>query len=109
MRLTHSSIRFTFGLLYTLILTSISTTAILRKEQIRAQNGTLTKKVYVKYQIIKLGSALALSVVGFIGHLASSGGDDARKPGQQGVWVGGVKLNKWHGMIILMNVFNWYV
>lgn len=102
-------VRFTFGLLYSLILTSITTTILVRKEQIRAGNGTLTKDKYVKYQLFKLIAAAGLYVVGFIAFLASSGGNERQRPGEQGLWIGGVKINKWHGMIIWLNIFNWYV
>ncbi|KAH7366593.1 hypothetical protein BKA66DRAFT_425078 [Pyrenochaeta sp. MPI-SDFR-AT-0127] len=98
---------FTFGLLYSLILSSITTTYLLRKEQIRAINGTLTKDKYVKYQLFKIIAAAGLYVVGFIGHVASPGGNDVQKPGEQGLWIGGVKINKWQGLIIWMNFFNW--
>ncbi|CAO2654053.1 Nn.00g107860.m01.CDS01 [Neocucurbitaria sp. VM-36] len=98
---------FTFGLLYSLILTSITTTFLVRKEQIRAANGTLGKDKYVKYQLFKIIAAAGLYVVGFVAFLASSGGNDTRKPGEQGLWIGGVKVNKWQGMILWIHFFNW--
>lgn len=104
--LRHS---FTFGLLYSLILTSITTTFLIRKEQVRAANGTLGKDKYVKYQLFKIFAAAGLYVVGFVAFLASSGGNDTRKPGEQGLWIGGVKVNKWQGMILWIHFFNWYV
>ncbi|KAJ4374851.1 hypothetical protein N0V83_001929 [Neocucurbitaria cava] len=97
---------FTFGLLYSLILTSITTTFLIRKEQGRAANGTLGKDKYVKYQLFKIFAAAGLYVVGFVAFLASSGGNDTRKPGEQGLWIGGVKVNKWQGMIFWIHFFN---
>ncbi|KAF1848763.1 uncharacterized protein K460DRAFT_364735 [Cucurbitaria berberidis CBS 394.84] len=98
---------FTFGLLYPLILTSITTTILVRKEQIRALNGTLNKDKYVKYQLFKIIAAAGLYVVGFIAQLVTSSGNEVRKPGEQGLWIGGVKVNKWQGAILWMSFFNW--
>lgn len=104
---THKG--FTFGLLYSLILTSCTTTFLVYKEQTRAAQGTLSKAKYVKYQLHKLFAAAGMSVLGFIASAATpKGPDDTKRPGQQGLWIGGVKVNKWQGMILWMVFFNWY-
>ena len=101
---------FTFGLLYTLILSSFTTTIILRKEQQAALKGELTKSKYVKYQVIKLASAFGLSIVGFIAFVASTPQNGERlRPGEQGLVFFGVKVNKYQGWSMWLNFFNWYV
>jgi hypothetical protein len=103
---------FTLSLLYTPILTSITTILFVVKEQKRAQAGTLSKQKYVKYQLLKMASAFGLSVIGFIGYLASAPHVDdpaERHPGTQGLWINGIKINKWQGLLIWVNFFNWYV
>jgi hypothetical protein len=99
---------FTFGLLYSLIFTSITTTILVRKEQQAAHKGALSKDKFVKYQLLKMISAVGLYIVGFIAFLASTpqkGGP--QKPGEQGLWLGGVKVNRYQGWIIWMHFFNW--
>ncbi|KAH7409905.1 hypothetical protein DE146DRAFT_604301 [Phaeosphaeria sp. MPI-PUGE-AT-0046c] len=99
---------FTFGLLYTLIFTSFTTTIILRKEQQAALKGELTKSKYVKYQVIKLASAFGLSIVGFIAFIASTPQEGGKhRAGEQGLWIGGVKVNRYQGWILWLNFFNW--
>jgi len=99
---------FTFGLLYTLILSSFTTTIILRKEQQAALKGELTKSKYVKYQVIKLASAFGLSIVGFIAFVASTPQNPERlRPGEQGLVFFGVKVNRYQGWIMWLNFFNW--
>jgi hypothetical protein len=101
---------FTLSLLYTPILTSITTITFVVKEQNRAQAGTLSKQKYVKYQLLKMASAFGLSVVGFIGYLASVPHvKDGRHHGEQGLWINGIKVNTWQGLLLWLNFFNWYV
>jgi len=99
---------FTFGILYSLIFTSCTTTFLVHKEQIRAKQGTLTKDKYIKYQLLKIFAAVGMSVLAFIASAATPKGPiDTKIPGQQGLWIGGVKVNKWQGMILWMVFFNW--
>jgi hypothetical protein len=99
---------FTFGLLYPLILTSCSTTFLVLREQRRARQGTLTKDKYVKYQLFKLFAAFGLSFVGFIlDFFTHDAKCDAQRPGEQGLWVRCIKVNRWQGLIMLMNAVNW--
>jgi hypothetical protein len=101
---------FTLSLLYTPILTSITTVFFVVKEQIRAQAGTLSKQKYVKYQLLKMASAFGLSVVGFIGYLASAPHVDegqGRHHAEQGLWINGIKVNRWQGLLLWLNFFNW--
>lgn len=100
--------RFTFGLLYTLILTSVTTSILVRKERVRAANGTLTKDKYIKYQIFKFVAAIGMSVIGSIAFIASvPSGHDIQMHGEQGWWINGYKVNVWQGMIVFMSLFNW--
>jgi len=100
--------KFTFGLLYCLILTSITTSILVRKERVRAANGTLSKDKYFKYQIFKFIAALGMSVIGSVAFfVATPSGNATQKPGEQGLWIHGHKLNRWQGMIIWLNFFNW--
>jgi hypothetical protein len=99
---------FTFGLLYSLIFTSITTTILIRKEQLAASKGALTKDKYVKYQLLKMISAVGLYIVGFIAFLASTPKEgDSHKAGEQGLWIGGVKVNRYQGWIMWLHFFNW--
>ncbi|KAF2023838.1 hypothetical protein EK21DRAFT_118373 [Setomelanomma holmii] len=99
---------FTFGLLYSLILSSISTTVILRREQQTAAKGALTKNKYMKYQFAKFGAAVGLHIVGSIMFVAiTPAGHDTLKPGQQGLVIGGYKVNKYQGWIMWLSIFNW--
>lgn len=102
---------FTLSLLYTPLLTSISTVYLVRREQKRAAAGTLSKQKYVKYQLFKMAAAIGLSVVGFIAHLASVPGNDGQgqKTGERGLWINGVRVNTWMGLMLWINFFNWYV
>lgn len=74
---------------------------------LHARENTLTKDKYAKYQMFKLLAAFGMSVIGFIGYLASPQGDAERKPGEQGMWLNGVKITKWHAIILWMGFFNW--
>jgi hypothetical protein len=101
---------FTFSLLYSLILTSITTTFLIYKEQKTAVQGILTKDKYAKYQLYKLLAAFAMGTVGWIMSLALSGGDTTNhqpKAGN-GLWLNGVKVNSFHWIIIWTNALNWY-
>jgi hypothetical protein len=102
---------FTLSLLYTSILTSITTVLFVVKEQKRAQAGTLSKQKYVKYQLLKMASAFGMSVIGFIGYLASAPSVDGENKhvGEQGLWINGIKINKWQGLLLWVSFFNWYV
>ncbi|KAJ4360488.1 uncharacterized protein N0V89_001053 [Didymosphaeria variabile] len=101
---------FTFGLLYPLILISCSTTFFVFREQRRAREGTLTKDKYVKYQLFKLFAAFGLAFVAFV--LSIVLGEkkvecDMKLPGEQGLWLGCIKVNTWQALILWMNAFNW--
>ncbi|CAN9460437.1 unnamed protein product [Alternaria alternata] len=99
---------FTLSLLYTPILTSATTIFLIVREQRRAAAGTLSKQKYVKYQILKMAAAFGMSIIGFIGHVASTPTEgDAHRAGQQGLWISGVKINKWQGLLLWLNFFNW--
>jgi hypothetical protein len=99
---------FTFGLLYSLILTSITTTILVRKEQLAAAKNLLTKDKYAKYQLYKMAAAFALYFVGFIAWLASTPKEqESLRPGENGAVLGGVKINKYQGWIMWMHFFNW--
>lgn len=100
--------KFTFGLLYSLIFTAITNTILIRKEQIAAFKNLLTKDKYVKYQLFKMISAFGLYCVGFILFLASTEkAPDSNTPIGQGMWIGGVRINIWRGLIMWMHFFNW--
>jgi hypothetical protein len=99
---------FTFGLLYGLIFSSITTTILVRREQLAAHKGALTKDKYVKYQLFKMLAAVGMYIIGFICWVASTPKEgDKKRPGEQGVWIGGVKLNRYQGWIMWLHVFNW--
>ncbi|CAA9957160.1 hypothetical protein P3342_000906 [Pyrenophora teres f. teres] len=100
---------FTLSLLYTPLLTSITTVYLVRREKGRLADGTLSKQKYVKYQLFKMAAAIGLSVVGFIGHLASAphGAGQGQKTGERGTWINGVRINTWMGLMLWINFFNW--
>ncbi|KAF2846703.1 hypothetical protein T440DRAFT_501579 [Plenodomus tracheiphilus IPT5] len=99
---------FTFGILYSLIFTSCTTAFLVYKEQTRAAQGSLTKDKYVKYQLFKMVAAVGCSILGFIASAATpKGPSDPKRPGQSGLWIDGIKVNKWQGMIMWMIFFNW--
>jgi hypothetical protein len=101
---------FTLSLLYTPILTSITTVFLICREQKRAIDGTLSKQKYVKYQLFKMAAAFGMSIIGFIGHIASTPAQgDAHYAGERGLWISGIKINTWQGMLLWLNFFNWYV
>ncbi|KAL1598906.1 hypothetical protein SLS60_008051 [Paraconiothyrium brasiliense] len=100
---------FTFGLLYPLILISCSTTFVVVREQRRAREGTLTKDKYVKYQLFKLFAAFGLAFLAFVLSLVLGEKKvecDVKRPGEQGLWLGCIKVNKWQALILWMNAFN---
>jgi hypothetical protein len=99
---------FTLSLLYTPILTSITTIFLIVREQRRAAAGTLSKEKYVKYQLFKMAAAFGMSIIGFIGHVASTPAEgDEHRVGEQGLWISGIKINKWQGLLLWLNFFNW--
>jgi hypothetical protein len=80
------------------------------REQKRAIDGTLSKQKYVKYQLFKMAAAFGMSIIGFIGHIASTPAQgDAHYAGERGLWISGIKINTWQGMLLWLNFFNWYV
>ncbi|KAF2823003.1 hypothetical protein CC86DRAFT_300205 [Ophiobolus disseminans] len=100
--------KFTFGLLYSLIFTAVTNTILLRREQVAASKGLLTKDKYVKYQLFKMLSAVGLYIVGFILWMASCpSGHGDQLPISNGLWLGGVKINRYRGWILWMHFFNW--
>jgi len=103
---------FTFSLLYGLILTSFTTTFIVYREQRAARAGTLTKDKYVKQQLFKFGAAVVLNTIAFIvGSFTTfaSGEGEGQKPGEQGLWIHGVRVTRWHGFILMAQALNWYL
>ncbi|KAI8938179.1 hypothetical protein NX059_005844 [Plenodomus lindquistii] len=99
---------FTFGILYSLIFTSCTTTFLVYREQTRAAQGNLSKDKYVKYQMFKMAAAVGCSVLGFIASsLTPKGPADHKRPGQTGLWIDGIKVTKWQAMIMWMIFFNW--
>lgn len=103
---------FTLSLLYTPLLTSITTIFFVVREQKNAEAGTLSKQRYVKYQVLKMVAAIGMSFIGFIGYLASAPAEadqDKHYPGTQGMWLNGVKIGRWQSLLLWLNFFNWYV
>jgi uncharacterized membrane protein len=98
---------FTFSLLCGLILTSITTSILINKEQKAAGKGLLTKDKYVKYQFWKIAAGFACYFVGFIAFLAAPGGDDKLKPHENGLVMNGVRINTLQSSILWLNTFNW--
>lgn len=104
----HKHKRFTFGLLYPLILISCSTTFLVHREQRRARQGTLTKQKYIKYQLCKLIAGFGLAVVGFVADVFTYDKNCDRKGvGETGLWIRCIKVNTWQGAILWLNFFNW--
>ncbi len=98
---------FTFSLLYGLILTSITTSILINREQKAAAQGILTKDKYVKYQLLKIAAGFAAYFIGFIGFLASPGGDEKLGRNENGLVMNGVKINTFQSLILWTNTFNW--
>jgi uncharacterized membrane protein len=98
---------FTFGLLYGLIFSSITTTILVRREQQAARTGQLTKQKYVKYQVFKMIAAIGMYIVAFIAFLASTPSKPESHSRSQGLYIGGVHINKYQGWILWMHFFNW--
>ncbi|KAI4614005.1 hypothetical protein J4E80_006695 [Alternaria sp. BMP 0032] len=99
---------FTLSLVYTPLLTSITTVYLVRREQRRAVAGTLSKQRYIKYQCFKMAAAIGMSIIGFIGHVASTPAKgDVHFAGERGLWISGVKINTWQGLLLWLNFFNW--
>ncbi|KAH3953622.1 hypothetical protein HBH53_028040 [Parastagonospora nodorum] len=99
---------FTFGLLYSLIFTSITTTILVRKERLAAAKNLLTKDKYVKYQMFKIVAAFGMYFIGFILWIASMPKkQESLRKGESGMILGGVKINRYQGWIMWMHFFNW--
>lgn len=101
---------FTLSLLYTPILTSITTVFFLVRERKHAEAGTLSKTRYAKYQVLKMVAAFGMSIIGFILYAASAPAEadqDKHYPGQQGLWLNGVKIGRWQGALLWLSFFNW--
>ncbi|RAR10730.1 hypothetical protein DDE82_001121 [Stemphylium lycopersici] len=101
---------FTLSLLYTPLLTSLTTVFFIAREQKRAAAGTLTRQKYAKYQLLKMAAAFGMSFVAFIAGVASApaeGEQDVKRPGEQGLWISGVKIGVWQGLLMWLGVFNW--
>lgn len=99
---------FTFSLLTGLILSSITTSILINKEQRAAAAGTLSKDKYAKYQLWKIAAGFATYFVGFIAFLAAPGGNEQRKsPHENGLWMNGVKINTLQSSIMWLSTFNW--
>jgi magnesium-transporting ATPase (P-type) len=102
---------FTLSLLYTPLLTSIPVVFFIARERKHAAAGTLSKQRYAKYQVLKMLAAIGMSIVGFIGYLASAPAeaDQDKHSGEQGMWLNGVKIGKWQSLLLWINFCNWYV
>lgn len=98
---------FTFSLLSGLILSSITTSVLIHKEQIAASQGLLTKNKYMRYQFWKIGAGFATYFIGFITFLAAPGGDYKLGRGEQGLVMNGVKINSLQSSILWLSTFNW--
>lgn len=98
---------FTFSLLYGLILTSITTSILLRKEQKAAAQGVLTKDKYAKYQLWKLAAGFAMYFIAFIGFVATPGGNEQLGRHENGLVMNGVKINTFQSIILWTSTFNW--
>ena len=98
---------FTFSLLYSLILTSITTSILINKEQKAALQGNLTKDKYAKYQLWKIIAGFVMYFVGSVAFLASPGGKDEQGANENGLWIKGIKCNTLHSIILWLNTFNW--
>lgn len=98
---------FTFSLLYGLILTSITTSILLRKEQKAAAQGILTKDKYAKYQLWKLAAGFAMYFVAFIGFVATPSGNEQLGRNENGLVMNGNKITTFHSIILWTSTFNW--
>lgn len=98
---------FTFSLLYSLILTSVTTSILINKEQKAAVQGTLSKDKYAKYQLWKIAAGFAIYFIGFIAFVASPGGDEQLGRNENGLVLKGVKINTLQSVIMWLNTFNW--
>lgn len=98
---------FTFSLLYGLILTSITTSVLLRKEQKAAAQGILTKDKYAKYQLWKLAAGFAMYFVAFIGFVATPSGNEQLGRNENGLVMNGNKITTFHSIILWTSTFNW--
>lgn len=99
---------FTFSLLTGLILSSITTSILINKEQKTAAQGTLSKDKYAKYQMCKIAAGFATYFVGFLAFLAAPGGNEQRKSAHDnGLWMNGIKINTLQSSIMWLSTSNW--
>ncbi|KAG9199204.1 hypothetical protein G6514_008951 [Epicoccum nigrum] len=98
---------FTFSLLYGLILSSITTSILLRREQKAAAQGILTKDKYAKYQLWKLAAGFAMYFIAFIGFVATPGGKEQLGRNENGLVMNGFKITTFHSIILWTGTFNW--
>lgn len=98
---------FTFSLLYGLILTSITTSILINKEQKAAAQGMLTKDKYAKYQLWKIAAGFVMYFIAFIGFLVSPGGNEQLGRNENGLVINGVKINTFQSIILWTSTFNW--
>lgn len=90
----------TFSLLYGLILTSITTSILIAKEQKAGARGLLTKDKYAKYQLWKIAAGFAMYFIGFIGFLLTPGGKEQ-------LGRNAVKINTFQSIVMWTSTFNW--
>ena len=98
---------FTFSLLYGLILTSITTSILINKEQKAGARGLLTKDKYAKYQLWKIGAGFSMYFVAFIGFMVTPGGNAKLGRNENGLIMNGVKINTFQSIIMWTSTFNW--
>lgn len=98
---------FTFSLLYGLILTSITTSILINKEQKAGARGLLTKDKYAKYQLWKIGAGFVLYFIAFIGFMITPGGNEQLGRNENGLIMNGVKINTFQSIILWTSTFNW--
>lgn len=98
---------FTFSLLYGLILTSITTSILINKEQKAGARGLLTKDKYAKYQLWKIIAGFVLYFVAFIGFSVTPGGNEKLGRNGSGLILNGVRINTFQSIILWTGTFNW--
>ncbi|KAF1915887.1 hypothetical protein BDU57DRAFT_408014, partial [Ampelomyces quisqualis] len=89
---------FTFGLLSELFFSSVTTTIVVHNGKLAAYNGALTKDRYVKYELFKMAVDVVMYIVSF---------SNKKRTGEQGVCIGGVKLNRYQGWIVWLHFLLW--
>jgi hypothetical protein len=98
---------FTFSLLYGLILTSITTSILINREQKVGARGLLTKDKYAKYQLWKIAAGFVMYFIAFIGFAITPGGTDKLGRNENGLIMNGVKINTFQSIILWTSTFNW--